>query len=392
MRSRSLLPAALLVLALSIASASGRAALIATGDGTGNTSAPSPDPGFARVGSVNGLSAVYARNGWVLTANHVGTGTFYLSGTSYPALPGSTVRFRNDDGTWADLIAFKLASRPPLPDVAITDSAPTVGTLITVIGRGVNRGAPTSWGGVEGFAWGTGSALRWGTNRISAVGDFVMTTRAFRILFDELANLPAGQHEADIVTGDSGGGAFVGAGASAELVGILFARAAFVGQPASTSLYGNAGVIVDLYAYRDDVLAIVDRPDCSDGLDDDGDGRIDFPADPGCTTGSDWNEREATLPCDNNLDDDRDGLRDHPADPGCDAPDDASERGAVFECDNGLDDDEDGATDYPDDPGCLHPTTPIETPEPGPGAMLAAGALALAGAARRRSPDRRRVR
>src|SRR5690606_24669069 len=66
-----------------------------------------------------------------------------------------------------------------------------------------------------------------------------------------------------------------------------------------------------------------EKPRCSDGLDNDGDGAIDFPAEPGCTGDADNDETD-----------------DCPGGPGCP------------ECGNGSDDDGDGATDYPADPGC----------------------------------------
>ena len=364
------------------------AALIATGDGTGNTTAPASDPGFNRVGVVNGLSGVYVSNGWVLTASHVGEGAFVLDGTSYAAVPGSTVRFTNSDSTLADLIAFKLATRPPLTDVAISDNPAALNTLITVIGYGADRGVATSWMGQSGWQWSGSHTKRWGTNRISGIDEFSLDTRAFQITFDNLSNPPAGQHEADVVTGDSGGGAFTGSGSSARLVGILFARATFVGQPGSTSLYGNIGMIVDLYAYRDSILAIIDRPDCNDALDEDRDGLADFPSDPGCASAADTSERGATLVCDNGNDDDGDGLIDFPGDPGCANVSDVWERGASYECDNGVDDDLDLAVDFPTDSGCLHPSNPVEAPEPGLAFLLGAGVLAIAGAARSRSPRR----
>jgi len=227
--------------------------------------------------------------------------------------------------------------------------------------------------------------MRWGTNRISGVGLTALDTRAFQITFDDIPNPPAGQHEADIVNGDSGGGAFTGSGASARLIGILFAHAGFVGQPASTSLFGNLGLIVDLYAYRNDILAVVDRPDCNDGLDEDGDGFVDYPADLGCASSLDSSERSSSLVCDNGLDDDGDGVIDYPKDPGCYAGTDLSERGASAQCDNGFDDDADLATDYPADAGCLHPANQIEAPEPGISlslGTLGSGVLALAAAAR----------
>lgn len=325
------------------------AALIATGTGTGNTTAPNPDPGFGRVGIVNGLSAVYLRNGWVLTASHVGTATFWLGATGHEPVPGSTVQLRNPDSTLADLIAFKLATRPALADVALADTPASVSTLVTVIGHGADRGTATTWNGIGGWTWAGSHAMRWGTNHISGVDLFGRATSAFAITFDEIPNAPAGQYEADIVVGDSGGGAFTGTGASAKLVGILFARSTYGGQPANTSLYGNIGMIADLYAYRDEILAVVDRPDCNDGLDDDRDGLVDYPGDPGCAMGGD-----------------------------------SSERSAAFQCDNGIDDDGDFAIDFPGDAGCLHPTNAIEAPEPGLALSLGFGALVLATAARKR--------
>jgi hypothetical protein len=62
-------------------------------------------------------------------------------------------------------------------------------------------------------------------------------------------------------------------------------------------------------------------------MDNDGDGKIDYPFDPGCTSPDDDTEntdtcsttpRAATCPqCGNGIDDDGDGRIDYPADPGC---------------------------------------------------------------------------
>lgn len=375
-----LIACAALSIAATTPASTARAALIATGTGSENTSAPTPDPGFGRVGVVNGLSGVYFRNGWVLTANHVGAGPFWLGGTAYPPVPYSTVRFSNPDSTRADLIAFKLATRPPVADVALSDGPPGVNTLLTVIGNGFDRGAPTTWMGVDGWSWAGSRSMRWGTNRISAVGVFALDTEAIQIRFDDLTNPANGEHEADVVVGDSGGGAFTGSGNATRLVGILFARGGYVGQPSNTSLFGNVGLIVDLHAYRDELLAVVDQPDCSDGLDDDGDGLIDHPEDLGCSSPSDTSERSALYTCDNGLDDDGDQLVDFPSDPGCVVGLDPSEKSTTHQCDNGLDDDGDRLVDFPNDPGCLHPANPIEAPEPGLGLMIGTGVLALAGA------------
>jgi hypothetical protein len=68
--------------------------------------------------------------------------------------------------------------------------------------------------------------------------------------------------------------------------------------------------------------------------------------------------------CDNGLDDDHDGSVDFPDDPGCAEPEDASERGTLA-CDNGLDDDGDGRVDYrvdgSGDLGCWDGSSTSET-------------------------------
>jgi hypothetical protein len=340
---------------LSVATAfEAQSVLISTGDGTGNTTPPSSDPGFDNVGSIGGLTGVYVGNGWVLTANHVGENPIVLLGVTYDPVPGSGVRFQNPNLSFADLKAYKLLGPdPPLPALVITDAAASQDTLITIIGNGRNRGVATTWSGHTGWDWGVGHAVRWGTNKILELNTLVFNTQSFSTGFDDLKRGQAkGQDEADLVTGDSGGAAFTGGGASAELIGILFARGTFTDQPANTSLFNDLGYVADLFAYRNDILAVIDQPDCDDGLDDDGD-----------------------------------GLTDYPDDPGCSAAPDGDERGPIYECDNGIDDDGDGLIDFPDDDGCLHPTNPIEAPEPGLSTMLGVGVLALC-TLRRRSTRR----
>jgi hypothetical protein len=335
-----------LILFSTLASFEGQAVLITTNTGTENTTAPADDPGFANIANVIGLSGVYVGNGWMLTANHVGARPALLQGVSYAPVPGSGVQFQD-----ADLIAYKLLdAKPPLPDLTLASSPPTLGTLVTLIGNGLTRGTPTTWDGHNGWNWNTSRAIRWGKNEISEVAKFTLNTHAFWIRFDSVQ--PAEEPESDIVIGDSGGGAFIGSGASAELIGILYARSTYTGQPANTSLYGTSGAIVDLFAYRTEILTLIGQPDCSDGLDDDGDGLTDYPNDPGCTDAQD--------------------------------PD---ERGPSFECDNGIDDDLNGQSDYPNDMGCtnamdaLESTPPVGTGLPGAGILVlgSIGLLALTG-------------
>ncbi len=73
-------------------------------------------------------------------------------------------------------------------------------------------------------------------------------------------------------------------------------------------------------------------PQCSDGVDNDGDGKFDHPADPGCSTADDDDEASTAPPpprppakCADGQDNDGDGKTDHPADPGCSTADDNDE-------------------------------------------------------------------
>ncbi len=104
-----------------------------------------------------------------------------------------------------------------------------------------------------------------------------------------------------------------------------------------------------------DEADVVILPQCSDGIDNDNDSLIDYPADPGCDSDQDDNEIDEVLPaCSDNIDNDNDGLIDFPADPGCSYPEDNNEFNVEFvpQCSDDTDNDNDGLVDYPADPGC----------------------------------------
>jgi len=110
---------------------------------------------------------------------------------------------------------------------------------------------------------------------------------------------------------------------------------------------------------------------CEDGVDNDGDGSVDWdggpfgdPADPDCDAASDWSEGAAVLECEDGVDNDADGAIDL-EDFGCHGRGDFSERTApnVIACDDGIDNDGDGTIDYLGDAGCGSPVQAQENPE-----------------------------
>jgi hypothetical protein len=147
------------------------------------------------------------------------------------------------------------------------------------------------------------------------------------------------------------------------------------------------------------------EPECSDGIDNDGDGLIDI-ADPNCHTDGDPDNPDSFNPdddseapeCRNDRDDDGDTTIDE-LDNGCHSdgdatdgddtyvPDDDSERA---QCSDGIDNDGDGLIDFPADPDCTSVDDETEaadqvggvdqTPLPRTGMPIATGLAAALGA------------
>ncbi|NVB83105.1 MAG: hypothetical protein HOV81_32300 [Kofleriaceae bacterium] len=98
---------------------------------------------------------------------------------------------------------------------------------------------------------------------------------------------------------------------------------------------------------------------CSDGIDNDGDGLTDYPADFGCENEADETEENTAPQCSDHRDNDGDGKTDFPEDPGCVAPniddeaDDCPSGPNCPQCSDGKDNDQNGMTDWPTDAaGC----------------------------------------
>ncbi len=328
--------------------ASAPAVLIASGDGTGNTTAPPVDPGWSQIGALNGLSGVYLGDGWVLTANHVSAGPITLNGVIYAMVPDSSVRLEHTPGVLTDLLLFRLISDPGLTALPIAATPPPLATGATLIGFGRDRGIPYTFTGHAGWKWAYSNAKRWGTNAVSQASfDLILNgapLRVFGLSFDDLGGVSP---EAIVTTGDSGGAAFV----ANALAGILVARWSFGGQSGTSSVFGNGSYVADLSYYQSQILAVTAERACSDGLDDDGDGLVDL-ADPGCYGPGDPFETNALVACDDGFDNDADGLVDWGYDPGCALVTSLKENPA---CDDDLDNDGDGAIDWDGGVGAATP-------------------------------------
>lgn len=264
-----------------VAATAAQAVIIRGGDGAGNITAPSDNPGWANVGVVNGASCVYLGNGWVITAEHVwstGQTSASFGGTSYNILANSWHRLTDpgNSSQAADLGLFRLSSPPTLSSLAISASVPANTDPVLGIGFGRNRGAETWWNSAwlastapeahRGFLWQSSHTMRWGENNIAASGfqvnDGHGLTYALETIFDDPTN-GGGNNEMQAAYGDSGGGVFYKRGTQWELTGIFLAVDEFTGQPTTPdhyAVYGNSTYMADLSQYRSQIAAIVPEP------------------------------------------------------------------------------------------------------------------------------------
>ena len=204
--------------------------------------------GWNYVGTVgtNNASGTYLGNGWVLTAAHVGSGTFTLNGVAYGALANSVQQVGS-----ADLLLFKIASPPTLPNLSLSFGDPSAyntatrmdGSSVAMIGYG-DGGSRT----IENFWQNTVIYI----NQTVKVPDTSYASNDFLTATTTsygLSNL------SQLVVGDSGGGDFIynAAAHGWELAGI------------NEVTYGNdaASGYVQLDTYAAQIAAITGVPEPS---------------------------------------------------------------------------------------------------------------------------------
>lgn len=286
-------------------------------DMTGTTVAPVDDPGWNYVST--GRNYVYLRNGWALSAFHVGLPDLesdpfdnfpedansddeqlQFNGQSFLRIKNQAFVLKNHTSgltSDTDLRLIRINGDPGLPDLNIAsqelfENTPLATRQVTIIGNGPTRqDSQTQWNSswVEVPSGGTftgyktvdpfASTKRWGTNQIADEdclfngcgndGDLRGTIKmslgvgprdvvAMTTQFDAngLTN------EAQVVSGDSGSGVFYKRNNVWELIGIVNAQPPVSqGQSPINAVYTGYTVFADLSYYRSEIFSIMNAPE-----------------------------------------------------------------------------------------------------------------------------------
>ena len=173
-------------------------ALIVFGSPAGSTSDPGNGLAWNNVGSVGGASGIYlgsfVTGFWVITANHVGAATATFGGTSYSAVAGSAQQIGS-----TDLLVFRIATDPLLPNLSLATTTPVFNTPVWMVGFG-------------------GGTKNWGTNNREGAGNAALggsTTFSISTDYDLVSG------EAQGTGGDSGGALFFQSSGTWYLGGVM---------------------------------------------------------------------------------------------------------------------------------------------------------------------------
>jgi hypothetical protein len=278
MRFSQILFSTIFIVAL-LVSVSAQAVVISYGDGSGNTTAPADDFGFANVGVCDNKSAVYLGYGWVLTASHVPVTDVSFGGQAYACDPSSAIRLTDPANSPLeldpDLQLFKLTDIPYLPALNISSQTLSWNDEVIMCGHGYDRSEVDmeTWDvddGVwtesdypvdyRGFDLSWNRTVRWGENELlaspnSGNDNFTLELNGETICYQTGFEKSQGlTYESQAVAGDSGGGVFYKNGDDWELCGIMLAATYFDGQDQLKAVYGTTTYSADLSRYNDQIL------------------------------------------------------------------------------------------------------------------------------------------
>ena len=217
-------------------------------------------PYWSHVGKIGRSSGVYLGNGYVLTAAHVGSGTFTLpDGSRYEAVPGSERMFNNHDGTTADLCLFRVRYNKQdriarLRALPLSTMPPKKGTSLLLLGAGAGSQSKSR----EGFQWSNEYNLRWGVNSIEEIYSEPMPTNEFAS-YGFATRFERGLHQCQAAPGDSGGAVFHFNSRTDrwELAGIIVAVDSDFGR----AEFGNQTYIADPVLFRRQLAGIMEKND-----------------------------------------------------------------------------------------------------------------------------------
>jgi hypothetical protein len=191
-----------------------RSDAIVTFGGTGrNTSAPTgalANSGWQYEGLIGSFTGTAISPNSFITAQHIGNmlgGSFQFDGQNYPVAAAT-------DDPYSDLVVYTVNGTLPTYAPLYTSPTGEAGNSIVMYGRGVDRGTPVTVNGqLKGWQWGGGdNSLSWGTNTV---------TGAYGSMYGWQFSNNGDPNQAQVASGDSGGGVFIDSGGVWELAGVI---------------------------------------------------------------------------------------------------------------------------------------------------------------------------
>ena len=214
-----------------------------------NTTTPGDNSGWQYEGDVGGFLGVPIAPHFYITAKHIGGSVgqvFNFHGDSYV-----TIAFHDSpptmDSLTTDLRIWEVDHAKPFSTYApLSSGVADIGTTVTVLGGGAQRGEAVSLGTeLKGWQWGnTGYRQRWGRNVVSRTVDGGDDYGELLVCdFDK----PGVAEECHLSVGDSGGGLFVLENGLWRLAGINFAvdgpfRTNSTGASFQAALFDSGGL------------------------------------------------------------------------------------------------------------------------------------------------------